>query len=84
MTPINTEPIYVVLSRERADGNDAPWGLDFQVPIDYLQDGISWHFNQVFGFHFNGKEDADVLMNNLARHYDNLEFKIAEVSICLK
>lgn len=78
---ISNEPIYVVMSREREDGPDAPWSMDFNLPYAYLREDVAASFEQVYGFFFNGLEDARRFMEHMKIEYSNLEFKVVDTDI---
>lgn len=81
-TLLNNDPIFIILSRERKDGPDAKWGLDFQIPFEYLEGNLALEFAQVFGFHFIDIGDARLVLDKLNADYgDTLTFKIVDVDI---
>ena len=72
------ETLYVIEIQDRID---EPWRLDFNIPHHYLQKGVAENFHQVFGFIFNGKEDADTFLVELRERFSHLIFRIREAVI---
>lgn len=72
------ELLYVI---ETKGDDDDPWRLDFNIPCELADHAFQNSIEQVFGFVFNDREDAQRIVSCLVMEYPKLQFRWRECQI---